>query len=59
MTPMTTPPSAPRVIPARLRVVTHERPLHLRSLSHPLSRAEAEAMFARHQLAEAFAIQCA
>ena len=43
MTQLTTPPAAPRVIPARLRVVTHERPLHLRSLSHPLSRAEAEA----------------
>lgn len=44
---------------SRPRVVSHDRPLHLRSLSRPLSRREAEAIFARQQVAEAFGRICA
>lgn len=44
---------------SRPRVVSHERPLHLRSLSHPVSRREAEQIFARQQVAEAFGRLCA
>lgn len=46
-------------IPPRPRVVSHERALHLRSLSHPVSRPEAVRMFARQQVAEAFQRLCA
>lgn len=38
---------------SRLRPVSPERPLHLRSLSHPVSRRKAEQIFARQQVAEA------
>ena len=43
----------------RLRVVSHERPLHLRSLSHPISRGEADRISARQQVADAFQRHCA
>lgn len=46
-------------IPPRQRVVFHERPQHLRSLSHPVSRQDALQMFARQQVAEAFQRLCA
>lgn len=59
MTQQATPSAAPRALTARARVVTHAQPLHLRSLSHPLSQREAMDLFARHELAETFAAKCA
>lgn len=53
---MTTILAAP---PTKPKVPTHERPPHLRSLRHPLTRREAMDMFARHEMAETFARYCA
>lgn len=41
------------------RAVTRGRPLYLRSISHPLSRREAEQLFARQEAADSFGRHCA
>lgn len=46
-------------VPTPPRVLTHQRPAHLRLLSQPLSRREAQEMFARHEMADTFARTCA
>ncbi|MBK7723023.1 MAG: hypothetical protein IPI32_12615 [Austwickia sp.] len=46
-------------LPARQRVASHDRPRYLRSLRHPLTRREAEQVFERQQVAEAFGRLCA
>lgn len=47
------------MLPTSPRVIAPQRPLHLRSLARPLSRAEAIELFARQQAAEAFGRICA
>ncbi len=46
-------------ITPRPRVLSHDRPRHLRCLRHPLTRREADEMYARQQVAETFQRLCA